>query len=122
MNIAIIDGIQILFSNLGGLMGGYLVQHYGFQLPYYIVTGLFGTCFVYIIVVIRDRIPRGKGDSKGYCQLLSVSHLRENFETLRKARPGETRLHIYILLFCLLIYSICTLGEYDGQACRPRAL
>ncbi|OQV14349.1 putative Proton-coupled folate transporter [Hypsibius exemplaris] len=111
MNIAVIDGLMILVGNVAGLLGGFLFKLYGFQVPIYVQTSMHGLSFLYVLVVIRDRISRPKGESRSCAELFSFSHLRDNLQMLRTQRLGSTRTHIYLVLFSLFLFSICDSGE-----------
>ncbi|OQV18322.1 putative Solute carrier family 46 member 3 [Hypsibius exemplaris] len=112
LNYAVIDGLMILFGNLGGLLGGYLFQNFGRQIPFYVATGIYGASFIYVIIVIRDRAPRAKGAASSSCsELFSLSHLRDSFLTIAKKRPRDTRIHIYVLLMCYLLYCTASYGD-----------
>ena len=110
MNIGVIEGLFGISGNSFGLLGGYLYKFYGFHVPFYTTTCLYMVSFCYVLFVIRDRIPRENGESRGLLELFSIGHIRDNIRMLRRKRVGHTRRHIYVVLFSLLLFSVCDSG------------
>ncbi|XP_055341854.1 uncharacterized protein LOC129590578 [Paramacrobiotus metropolitanus] len=111
MNIAIIDGSLSLFMNSGGLLGGVIYTHLGRVTPFYIATGMYVACILYVLLVIRDQPIHTRGERPGLLSLFTLRNLQDNYRMLRKPRMGDTRLHLWLVLLALAIYSICESGD-----------
>lgn len=117
MNIGVIDGLSSIFGNLASLLGGHIYQRVGNVIPFYIITGLYGLTIVYIILFIRDREDIRSREKPGIGSLFTVKNLEDNFQMLKKDRIGATRLHIWLTLLSVLVFSICIAGRWLAELC-----
>ncbi|GAV04643.1 hypothetical protein RvY_14901 [Ramazzottius varieornatus] len=111
-NIALIDGILIVFGNAGSLLGGYVYKLFGMVMPFYLTIGCYVVALLHTAFFLHDRLRHTPGrTNRGYSKLFTLDNFLDNFRMLRRARVGNTRAHIALLLFCLLLITTVSIGD-----------
>ncbi|XP_055334902.1 proton-coupled folate transporter-like [Paramacrobiotus metropolitanus] len=112
--MGIAAGVQAIGNTAGMLIGGTLLHHYGFAVPFYLFCALHVASFIYVVIFVKDRreFPQPLTFKlETFTSLFNWANLKDNLHTLRRKRTGNTRLHFGLLIICVLISATCIDGE-----------
>ncbi|KAG8189480.1 hypothetical protein JTE90_018132 [Oedothorax gibbosus] len=109
---AILEFCFILAMLLGGFLGGQLFRLYGY-LPVMMLSPIsFAIAIAYAVIFLKDTKPKIEAGRRLEVlrDLVSLDNIKQSYHTCTKARPGNMRLQIWLLVWVSCAQKLADMG------------
>ena len=106
LRVAILESMIFLGGAVGNLIGGVIVDHYGYIAAFGLCLGLTIIVIMYISFILPESYFPDE-DQEGDWALVAVhKHLKASFQVLTKQRPQHQRLNLLVSMFGILLFPV----------------
>ena len=109
VRVAVLESMIFLGGGVGNLIGGVLVQYYGYLAAFGLAFGLNVLVVIYVIFVLRESYFPPERREEKWAVTAVHKHIKALFQVMIKRRPLQQRLNIAIIIFG--VFPLFVLGE-----------
>lgn len=113
VHVGILESMIYVGGTLGPLLGGWMQQAWGRSTTFTVIMAVNATIIVYIVMFVRNILPRHPPEASWVKSGCSFHHLRRSAATVFKQRQEKRRTCLLWLLAAASLVMFCTAGEID---------
>ncbi|KAG8189481.1 hypothetical protein JTE90_018133 [Oedothorax gibbosus] len=109
---AILEFCTILAMLLGGFFGGQIYSLYGYFPVMVLAPVSFAIAIAYAAIFVKDTKPKIEAEKRWEAvrDLVSLDNIKQSYHTCTRARPGNMRLQIWLLVWVSCAQRLADMG------------